>query len=215
MTKPSGSSGATLVAGVARGLAAGVRVAWVSLEDGDNDPARFWAYFVAALQTIGVDVGKRVLSAFQSAQAPAVEPIMTTLVNEIAATSSPFLLILDDYHEIQAQPIHDALSFLVDHLPPQMHLVIATRADPPLSLARLRGRGQLTEVRLTDLRFTLDEATEFLNRATALGLSTDDVAGGGGTRGGGSCSARFCRVARRSSELREEIECSFTPQLSL
>jgi len=154
-----------------------VRFAWVSLDQGDNDLARFWAYFIAALQSIHADIGEAALAMFRSPKPPPAEAFLTGLINEItAAELEPFALVLDDYHLIKTQPIHDALTFLLDHLPPQMHLVVATRADPPLPIARLRGRGQLTELRLTDLRFTLDEATEFLNQVTGLGLSTDDVA---------------------------------------
>ena len=154
-----------------------VRFAWVSLDQGDNDLARFWAYFIAALQSIHADIGEAALAMFRSPKPPPVEAFLTGLINEItAAKLGPFVLVLDDYHLIKTQSIHDALAFLLDHLPPQMHLVVATRADPPLPIARLRGRGQLTELRLTDLRFTLDEATEFLNQVTGLGLATDDVA---------------------------------------
>ncbi|MBC8450567.1 MAG: hypothetical protein H8D78_22765 [Chloroflexi bacterium] len=151
-------------------------VAWVSLDRDDSDPARFWAYFIAALQTVQADVGEGALAVFQSPQPPPIEAILTTLINEIATLPDPFALVLDDYHLIQAQPIHSALAFLLDHLPPQIHLVIAGRADPPLPLARLRGRGQLTELRETDLRFTLDEAATFLNQVMGLGLSAEDVA---------------------------------------
>ena len=153
------------------------RVAWVSLDKGDNDPARFWAYFIAALQTIQADMGEAALAMLQSPQPPPIETLLTSLINEIAEIANPFALILDDYHLlIEAQPIHDALAFLLDHLPPQMHLVIATRADPPLPIARLRGRGQVTELRQADLCFTLDEAAAFLNQVMGLELSVDDVA---------------------------------------
>jgi len=152
------------------------RFAWLSLDEGDNDPAIFLAYVVAALQTIEADVGKGALSALQSPQPPPTEAILTGLINEIAAVPDRIVLVLDDYHLIEAQPIHDALTFLLRHLPPQMHLVISTREDPPLPLARLRARGQLTEVRVTDLRFTPSEAAEFLNTRVGLDLSAEDIA---------------------------------------
>ena len=151
-------------------------VAWLSLDEGDNDPARFWVYFVAALQTVQAGIGATSLTALQAPQPPPIESALTPLINEIAAIPDPFALVLDDYHLITAQAIHDALAFLLDHLPPQMHLIIATRADPPLPIARLRGRGQLTELRQTDLRFTPDEAAAFLNQVMGLGLSAEDVA---------------------------------------
>jgi len=161
-------------------------VAWVSLDKGDGDPARFLAYFVAALRTIPslneTGVGEAALAALQSPQPPPVEAVLTALINEIVAVSQgdhkdrPYILVLDDYHLITAQPVHDVLTFLLNHLPPQMHLVIAGRADPPLPLARLRARGQLTELRAADLRFTPDEAAAFLNDVMGLGLSTEDIA---------------------------------------
>jgi LuxR family maltose regulon positive regulatory protein len=158
------------------GVTPPLQARWVSLDKDDSDPARFWTYFVAALQTVKADVGKAILAAFQSPQPPPMETVLTALINEIAAIPDPLVLVLDDYHLIEAQPIHSALAFLLDHLPPQMHLIIAGRADPPLPLARLRGRGQLTELREADLRFTSDEAAVFLNEVMGLGLSAGDVA---------------------------------------
>ncbi len=156
--------------------ARGRPVAWLSLDEGDNDPARFLAYFVAALKAIDANFGAGTLGALQSPQPPPMEAILTALINEFATVPDHFALVLDDYHLITTQPIHDALAFLLDHLPPNLHLVIATRADPPLPLARLRGRGQLTELRLTHLRFTHDEAAAFLNTCVSLNLSPEDVA---------------------------------------
>ncbi len=151
-------------------------VAWLTLDEGDNDPARFLAYFVAALQTIQPNLGEGALSAFQSPRPPQIESVLTGLINEIAAVPTPFVLILDDYHLITAQPIHGALAFVLDHLPPQMHLAVASRTDPPLPIALLRGRGQLTELRQSDLRFTREEAATFLNEAMGLELSAEDIA---------------------------------------
>jgi LuxR family maltose regulon positive regulatory protein len=131
-----------------------IAIAWLSLDESDNDLTRFLAYLIAALQTIEADVGKGALIVLQSSQPPSAETILTSLINEVAAISDRIVLILDDYHLIDAQPIHDALTFLLRHMPPNMNLVIATREDPPLSLARLRARGQLTELRGTDLRFS-------------------------------------------------------------
>jgi len=174
VSAPAGFGKTTLLSGWLR--QSGMPVAWVSLDEGDNDPARFLAYFVAALQTIEADIGEGISGVFQSPQPPPMEELLTALVNQINAIPDRFVFVLDDYHLIEAQSIHDALRFLLDHLPPQMHLVIASRADPPLPLARLRGRGQLTELRQTDLRFTPDEAAAFLNQVMGLGLSADDVA---------------------------------------
>ena len=152
------------------------RVAWLSLDEGDNDPARFLAYLVAALQTIAPDVGKGALGVLQSPQPPAIELILTTMLNDITALPDEFVLVLDDYHVIDAKPVDQALAFLLEHLPPQMHLVIATRQDPDLPLARYRARGQLTELRAADLRFTAAEAAGFLNQVMGLNLSAEDVA---------------------------------------
>ena len=150
--------------------------AWLSLDEGDNDPARFLAYLVAALQTIAADIGEGVLGALRSPQPPPTESILTALLNEITAVEDDFVLVLDDYHVIDAKPVDDALAFLLDHLPPRMHLIIATREDPRLPLARLRGRTQLVELRAADLRFAPSEAVEFLNRAMGLNLSAEDIA---------------------------------------
>jgi LuxR family maltose regulon positive regulatory protein len=152
------------------------RVAWLSLDEGDNDPTRFLTYLVAALQTIAPNVGEGVLAMLQSSQPPPPESTLTALLNEIITIPDSFVLILDDYHVIEAKAVDNALTFLIEHLPPQMHLVIATREDPPLPLARLRTRGQLTELRAADLRFTPGEAATFLNQVMGLGLSAEEVA---------------------------------------
>jgi LuxR family maltose regulon positive regulatory protein len=151
------------------------QVAWLSLDEADNDPVRFLAYFIAALQTIEANIGKGTLSVLQSPQPPPTEAVLTSLINEIAALPDRLVLVLDDYHLIESQPIHDALTFLLEHLPPHVHLVIATREDPHLPLARLRAGGQLTELRATDLRFTTSEAAAFLNQVMSLDLSTEDI----------------------------------------
>lgn len=150
--------------------------AWVSIDESDNDPARFLAYLSAALRSIGANIGEGFLEALQAPYPPPVESILTVLLNEISCFPHPFILVLDDYHRIDAEPVHQALTFLLEHLPPQMHLVITTREDPPLPLARLRVRGQLTELRAADLRFTLSEAADFLNQTMGLNLSPDNVA---------------------------------------
>jgi len=134
--------------------------AWLSLDEADNDPARFLSYFVAALQTVQPDIGQDVLRVLQAPQPPPLEALLTPLLNDLAEISQPFTLILDDYHLITAPPIDQALNFLMEHLPPAMQLVIATREDPPLPLHRLRARDQLTELRAADLRFTPAEAAD-------------------------------------------------------
>ncbi len=151
-------------------------VAWLSLDEGDNDPIRFLTYLVAALQTIAGNIGAGVLRTLQSPQPPPTESILTSLLNEIACLPDHFVLVLDDYHVLDAQSVDQALAFLLEHLPSQMHLVIATREDPHLPLARLRARGQLTELRAADLRFIPAEAAEFLNQVMGLNLSAENIA---------------------------------------
>ena len=150
------------------------RVAWLSLDDGDNDLTRLLTHLVAALQSVGLDVDTTLLESPHTASA------MTALVNDVTlagelTSRQQWILVLDDYHAIGSSEVHEAVTFLLDHLPDHLHLVMATRSDPPLPLARLRSRGQLTEVRAADLRFTTSEAREFLNQAMGLGLTADDV----------------------------------------
>ncbi|HET9999530.1 MAG TPA: LuxR C-terminal-related transcriptional regulator [Ktedonobacteraceae bacterium] len=152
------------------------RTTWLSLGEGENDLAQFLTYLVAALQTIAPAIGEGVLGLLQSPQPPPTEAILTALLNEITTLPDRFVLVLDDYHLIDARPVDMALTYLVEYLPPQMHLVIATREDPPLPLARLRARSHLTELRAADLRFTASEAAEFLNQVMGLSLSTTDIA---------------------------------------
>ncbi len=152
-----------------------LRLAWLSLDEDDNDPIRFLAYLVAALRQIAPHIGDGILSAIQSPQARPLDSTLTSLINELVAIPSGFALVLDDYHLIEAQPIHQALTFLLEHLPPQMHLIIASRVDPPLPLALLRTRNQLVELRATDLRFTPEEVVTFLKRTMDLELSPQEV----------------------------------------
>jgi LuxR family maltose regulon positive regulatory protein len=156
--------------------ACGQPVTWLSLDEGDNDPTRFLAYVVAALQAIAPKIGAGALAALQSSQPPPIESILTALLNEITTLTDHFILVLDDYHVIDSKPVDNALTFLLEHFPAQMHLVIASREDPHLPLSRLRARGQLTELRAADLRFTPSEAAEFLNQLMGLNLSAEDIA---------------------------------------
>src|SRR5215207_2727701 len=174
ISAPAGFGKTTLVSEWVAGC--GRPVAWLSLDEGDNDPARFLFYLVTALQTVATTMGNEVLEMLQLPQPPPLESILTVLLNEITTIPDHFVLVLDDYHVIDAKPVDHVLTFLLEHLPPQMHLVIATREDPQLPLARLRARDQLTELRATDLRFTPSEAAGFLNQAMGLDLSDDDIA---------------------------------------
>ncbi len=174
ISAPAGFGKTTLVS--AWIVDCGQPVAWLSLDKDDNDPARFLAYLSAAVQTLAPSVGDTALALLQSPQLPPAEVILTALLNDIATIPHDFILVLDDYHVIESQPVALAAAFLLEHLPPQMHLVIATREDPPLPLARLRARSQLIELRVADLRFTPAETASFLNQVMGLNVTDPDVA---------------------------------------
>ena len=158
-------------------VTAHLQVAWLSLDEGDNDPARFLAYFLAALQRVDPAIGQAAQAMLQAPHPPPPETFLTSLINDIATTPNPFVLILDDYHLIHALPIHQQLAFLLEHQPPpQMHLGLVSREDPPLPLSRLRARGHTTGIRQDDLRFTEEETADFLQRVMRLELSPTDVA---------------------------------------
>jgi ATP/maltotriose-dependent transcriptional regulator MalT len=150
-------------------------VTWISLDSGDNEPFLLWAYIISAIQMVDPHLGERALSVLRSSQSVSLESVATILINELATFPDRFVLVLDDYHVITSEAVHNALIFLLDHQPPQMHLVISTRTDPPLPLAQLRARGELTELRADDLRFTSQEATLFLNQMAGLDLTSQDV----------------------------------------
>ena len=151
-------------------------VAWLSVDEGDNDPVRFISYVIAALQTIRAGIADRLLATLQSPQVPSAETILTILLNEITLIPEKFIFVLDDYHIVDSKLVDEALTFLIKNQPPQMHVVIVTREDPLLPLARLRAKGQLSELRAADLRFTPVEATGFLNQVMRLNLTEEDIA---------------------------------------
>lgn len=152
--------------------------AWISLDAADNDPIRFWNYVIAALERTRPGVGATALKLLQSLQPPPVETVLTVLLNALSTTSESavWVLVLDDYHLITTPAIHTAMQFLLEHMPAQMHLVMTSRGEPPLGLARWRARGELVEVRANDLRFTREEAAVFLNQVMHLKLAEDEVA---------------------------------------
>jgi LuxR family maltose regulon positive regulatory protein len=174
ISAPAGYGKSTLVSAWVQELQ--FPAAWLSLDDGDGDPSRFLSYLVAALRTIVPHIGDGVLAALQSPQPPPTETLLSLLLNDLAALPDDAVLVLDDYHVVASEAVDRALTFLLDHLPTQMHLVIATRDDPHLPLSRLRARGQLTELHATDLRFTRAEAAAFLASVMGLILSPEDVA---------------------------------------
>ncbi len=150
--------------------------AWLTLDEADNDPVRFWRYIDAALQNIDPRLGENIRPALYAPQPPPYRALLAELVNDILTVDRDFILVLDDFHVIQNESIFEAVNYLIDHLPPLVHLLIATRSDPPLQLARRRARGELFELRAADLRFTNDEAAQFINEVMRLGLSAEDVA---------------------------------------
>jgi LuxR family maltose regulon positive regulatory protein len=170
---PAGSGKTTLLAQW-RAVAGGGRVAWVSLDEGDNDPNRFWSYLVAALRTVEPGVGT---VAFEALGGPSVEleRVVRSLVNDLATVEAPLVLVLDDYQLITDASCHQTLGWFLDHLPPAVHVVLSTRLDPPLALARMRAQGELAELRVGELQFTGEETAELLNGSMGLDLAAEDV----------------------------------------
>ncbi len=176
VSAPAGFGKTTLLTEwLAAAATAGRSVAWLSLDQRDNDPALFWTYFVAALRTVEPEVGAGALALLQPPQAP-IDAVLASLLNDLHEVTGDVVLVLDDYHAIDAGDVHDGMTFLLEHLPPQVHLVIAGRTDPTLPLPRLRARGELVEIRAADLRFTPEEAAAYLNEGMGLALTAQDVA---------------------------------------
>ena len=172
---PAGFGKTTLLAEWLDAEAADRRVAWVSLDERDSEPASFWTYVVTALQRAVPGFGVTALPLLQSGQEP-IETVLVTVLNELSVLPGRVVLVLDDYHLADGTGVAAGMTFLLEHLPPQVHLVISTRADPALPLARFRARGELVEVRAADLRFTPDEAASYLNEAIGLALTAADIA---------------------------------------
>jgi len=150
-------------------------VAWLSLDGGDNDPYRFISYLITALENIGEGVGIEAQQLMRSHQLVPTHIILASLMNDLGKVTEPYVLVLDDYQFITEHAVHETIAYMLDHIPSNMHLVISTRADPPLQLGRLRAHDQMLELRTTDLRFSSEEATEFLNEVMRLGLSMEDI----------------------------------------
>lgn len=174
LSGPAGFGKTTLLAEFAATLERSV--AWVSLGEGDNEPIHFWSYLITACRSIQPGIGEAALILLQTPQPLPDETIPTILINDLVQAGREIILVLDDYHGIRNRSIHLALSFFIDHLPDNFHLVLSTRVDPPLALARLRARDRLTEIRAADLRFNLDEVSYFLNQTMGLQLADRDVA---------------------------------------
>ncbi len=171
----AGSGKTTMLSDWARHPNPKIPIAWLSLDQADNDPVRFWDYVLAALKTLQPTFGESTLSVLRSGQQLRAESLLTVLINELTLLSYPLVLILDDYHLIMARPLHDAITYLIEYMPSQMHLVIATRVDPPLPLAHFRGKGMMLEIRADDLRFSRDEAVALFKAMKTRGLSDEDA----------------------------------------
>jgi len=171
---PAGFGKTTLLSAFVTQL--GQPVAWVSLDEGDNDPPRFWTYLITACQSILAGIGGAALALLSTPQQLPDDTIPTLLINDLSAQDGSLVLVLDDYHAIQNPSIHASLLFLLDHLPHNLHVIVCTRIDPPWPLVRFRARNQLVEIRAQDLRFSVEEAAAFLNQTMGLDLSAEDVA---------------------------------------
>ena len=174
VSAPAGYGKTTLVLDWIQRL--GLPIAWLSLDEPDNDPRRFITYLVAAMQQVSENIGQAATAMLQSPQPPPDELMLTGLVNEMTVVQEPFVLVLDDYHIIHTPSIHKQIAFLLEHQPANLHITITTREDPLLPIPRLRARGQVLEIRQDDLRFTADETTEFLKTVMGLDISFDEVA---------------------------------------
>jgi hypothetical protein len=171
---PAGFGKTTLLAQWCAGAGAG-RVSWVSLDEGDNGPTRFWMYVAEAFRTVEPDAGVIAIQALQHPSADLYRMVLPSLLNELNMIGSPLVLVLDDYHLVTNAICHETLGFLLDHLPPGVHVALATRADPPLPLPRMRAQGELAEIRFLELEFTDEEASALLNGSMGLRLAAEDV----------------------------------------
>jgi len=174
ISAPAGSGKTTLACSWIHQLE--IPVAWLSLDEGDNQPVQFAYYFLAALQTANCGLSDSVIAMLRSAQPPPLETVLTLLINDLAKQSGQVLLVLDDYHVIHELKIHKAMAFLLDKLPPQLHLVVTSRSDPAFPLHRLRASGQMGGIYVDDLRFTKEEVASFFVETLGLNLLPDDIA---------------------------------------
>jgi LuxR family maltose regulon positive regulatory protein len=209
LSAPAGFGKTTLLASWVASRYRRVQAAWFSIDQADNDPARFLEYFVGALQQIDPGLAKAALPLLDLPR-PGIEPLLAALINDLAALPAPLVLILDDYHLIEEQAVHQAVDYFLERQPAHFHLVLATRADPPLHLSRLRGRGQLNEMRLADLRFTTEEASAFLIQAMGLSLRPDQVASLASRTEGWIAGLQLAALSLRGQEDPQQFVQTFT-----
>ncbi|MEJ2710785.1 MAG: AAA family ATPase, partial [Anaerolineales bacterium] len=173
VSAPAGFGKSTLVSGWL--AESGIRAAWLSLDQGDNDPVRFWMYLIAAIQTIHQEIGVEALQVVSAPQLRSTELVVISLINDISQLAQDLIVVLDDYHVIEAGQVHAGLSYLLEHQPPNLHLILITRVDPSISLARLRAHGRLVEIRAGDLQFSSNEAAVLFNEVLSLKLKPEQV----------------------------------------
>lgn len=184
--------------------------AWISLDQGDHEITRFLMYLISALQTLSGNIGEGVLSVIHSPQPAPTESLLTALVNELSTLPFPFILVLDDYHAASSREVDEAVGFLLDHLPAQMHLVVTSRENPDISLPRLRARDQLTELRAADLRFTASEAEHFFHHVLDIHLSAELIAGLQAQTEGWAAGLRLAGISIRDEQDADRLLQSFT-----
>jgi LuxR family maltose regulon positive regulatory protein len=175
VSAPAGFGKTTLLSEWAQQSTYRTCTVWLSLDEGDNDPIRFWDYFIAALQTLQPSYGEKILPLLHSSQPLSAELILNALINELSHANSHIFVVLDDYHLVESMQIHDGITYFIEHSPPNIHLVIASRSDPPLRLARFRGRAKMLEIHTDDLRFTQDETASLLKELKTPELSIEDI----------------------------------------
>ena len=173
LSAPAGYGKTTLICHILSNC--GIPVGWVSLDKGDNDPSRFWFYFIQALSTIDENIGRVALELLQSSQSPNYEAIISLIINEMSELKREVIMVFDDFHVIENEAVCASFSFMVNNLPPQVHIIIATRVDPPLSLSRLRVQGEIMELRAADLRFDNEETTAFFDKSRGYNLTDKEI----------------------------------------
>jgi len=184
-------------------------VSWVQLDEGDNDPVRFWDYFIGALRKLRPSTGQMASAMLHAPQAYSIESVLAALINDIGEINDDFAIVLDDYHAIKAEPINNSVTFLLDHCPPKMHLMVATRVDPAIPLAHFRGKGAMVEVGADDLRFTAEEAADFL-RSQDLELREEDLSALNAKAEGWVVGLKMATMAMRGRKDVSQFLTSFT-----
>lgn len=210
VSAPAGFGKTNLLSEWVASIEARKSVAWLSIDHEDTRPTRFWGYLIAAIQSVLDEVGEASTALLRSVDPPSIEVILTPLLNDIAAQPERVVLVLDDYHLLSREEIHSGITFLLDHLPSQLHLVISTRADPPLPTVQMRARGQLTELRGDDLRFTFGEARSFLNDQMGLGLAETDLNALDSRIEGWIAGLQLAAISMRGQQDRHEFILAFT-----